>query len=435
MDSAISDCDIPPNERQESAGPERGPWWTIWGMLAAFGAYFCMYAFRKPFTAATYEGAELGGVELKTVLVTAQVIGYAISKFVGIRIISEMPPGSRAMTLIGLVLAAELALVLFGIVPQPWNVVCMFLNGLPLGMVFGLVMGFLEGRRVTELLSAGLCASFIVADGATKSVGAWLLALGVSQFWMPAMAGAMFLMPLVGFVTMLARIPPPNEKDLEARSERVQMKAADRWLILKRYRSGLIALVLMYLMVTILRSLRADFAAEIWRGLGESAAPAQFTTSEMIIAFCVVVINGSLVLVRDNARAFRLSLVTCLVGFLMIVGALVIQQRSLSSFGFMVLIGLGLYLPYVAVHATIFERLLAVTRDRGNVGFLMYLADSTGYLGYVVCMFSKSSLQAASGFLPFFISICWIASILSVVCVLFAGVYFTGVRFRHQSSS
>ncbi len=239
-----------------------------------------MYAFRKPFTAATYEGAELGGVELKTVLVTAQVIGYAISKFVGIRIISEMPPGSRAMTLIGLVLAAELALVLFGIVPQPWNVVCMFLNGLPLGMVFGLVMGFLEGRRVTELLSAGLCASFIVADGATKSVGAWLLALGVSQFWMPAMAGAMFLMPLVGFVTMLARIPPPNEKDLEARSERVQMKAADRWLILKRYRSGLIALVLMYLMVTILRSLRADFAAEIWRGLGESAAPAQFTTSE-----------------------------------------------------------------------------------------------------------------------------------------------------------
>ncbi len=153
---------------------------------------------------------------------------------------------------------------------------------------FGLVMGFLEGRRVTELLSAGLCASFIVADGATKSVGAWLLALGVSQFWMPAMAGAMFLMPLVGFVTMLARIPPPNEKDLEARSERVQMKAADRWLILKRYRSGLIALVLMYLMVTILRSLRADFAAEIWRGLGESAAPAQFTTSEMIIAFCVL---------------------------------------------------------------------------------------------------------------------------------------------------
>ncbi len=111
-------------------------------------------------------------------------------------------------------------------------------------------------------------------------------------------------------------------------------------------------------------------------------------------------INGSLVLVRDNARAFRLSLVTCLVGFLMIVGALVIQQRSLSSFGFMVLIGLGLYLPYVAVHATIFERLLAVTRDRGNVGFLMYLADSTDTLAMLSACSPKVVCRQPPVFCP-----------------------------------
>ena len=36
--------------------------------------------------------------------------------------------------------------------------VWLFVNGLPLGMVFGLVIGFLEGRKVTEALSAGpLC--------------------------------------------------------------------------------------------------------------------------------------------------------------------------------------------------------------------------------------------------------------------------------------
>ena len=38
-------------------------------------------------------------------------------------------------------------------------------------MVFGLVLGFLEGRQTTELLAAGLCASFILADGIMKSVG------------------------------------------------------------------------------------------------------------------------------------------------------------------------------------------------------------------------------------------------------------------------
>ena len=57
----------------------------------------------------------------------------------------------------------EVALLLFALVPAPYNFGCLFLNGLPLGMVFGLVLSFLEGRRLTEALAAGLCASFIVA--------------------------------------------------------------------------------------------------------------------------------------------------------------------------------------------------------------------------------------------------------------------------------
>ncbi len=35
---------------------------------------------------------------------------------------------------------------------------------------------------------------------------------------------------------------------------------------------------------------------------------------------------------------------------------------------------LGLYFPYVAIHATVFERLMAMNRDRGNIAYLMYLA-------------------------------------------------------------
>lgn len=35
------------------------PWFlTLWCVLAAFGAYACMYGFRKPFTAAGFGGAE-----------------------------------------------------------------------------------------------------------------------------------------------------------------------------------------------------------------------------------------------------------------------------------------------------------------------------------------------------------------------------------------
>ena len=67
----------------------------------------------------------------------------------------------------------------------------MFLNGLPLGMIWGLVFGFMEGRRTSEVLGAVLCASFIVSSGAVKSVGKLLLAhWHVSPFWMPAAVGA-----------------------------------------------------------------------------------------------------------------------------------------------------------------------------------------------------------------------------------------------------
>lgn len=176
--------------------PRNATFWTLWSMVAAFGAYFCMYGFRKPFGAGEY-------ADLKDYLVASQVAGYAISKFIGIRVVSEMPRNRRAFAVLWLILMAEFALILFAIVPPPWNAFCMFLNGLPLGMVFGMIMGLLEGRRLTEALTSALCASFILADGVTKSVGSYLLDPGkVSEAWMPATAGAVFLVPLAVFVAI-----------------------------------------------------------------------------------------------------------------------------------------------------------------------------------------------------------------------------------------
>ena len=74
-----------------------------------------------------------------------------------------------------MIVIAEAALWAFAIVPPPYNAICLFINGLPLGMVFGIVLAFLEGRCVTDLMMAGLCASFILADGASKQLGAELL--------------------------------------------------------------------------------------------------------------------------------------------------------------------------------------------------------------------------------------------------------------------
>ncbi len=405
--------------------------WAVWAILAAFGCYFCMYAFRKPFTAATYADSTLWGMNFKTILVTTQVMGYTISKFIGIGVVAAMPRHKRAFALVGLIVVAEVALVLFGLTPRPWNAGFLFLNGLPLGMVFGLVLGFLEGRRVTELLTAGLCASFVLADGVTKTVGAWLLLQGVPEDWMPCVAGGIFLLPFLGCVTLLSQIPPPSESDIAARTERPTMTRAERVSFLKRYGAGLAPLVLTYLAVTIVRSIRADFAPEIWTGLGGSTAPSRFTITEIYVALGVFAANGAAVLIHDNRRAFFTALTTCGFGIALLATAIVSYKASLlSSFDFMMLVGLGLYLPYVAMHTTVFERLLGMTPDRGNLGFLMTLADAVGYLGYVAVMLVRNFVATSSDALGLLTLACWVTIGLSTISLGLSWRYFARLKPR-----
>src|ERR1700748_2562038 len=123
------------------------PVFALYGGLMAFGAYFAMYAFRKTFTVASFAHAApvvLGvAVDFKIALVIAQVLGYALSKVAGVKVISETPPHRRAVAILALIGAAELALVLFALAPAPWTIACLFANGLALGMIWGLVFGFL----------------------------------------------------------------------------------------------------------------------------------------------------------------------------------------------------------------------------------------------------------------------------------------------------
>ncbi len=71
--------------------------------LAGFCAYFSMYAFRKPFSAATFD--HVAGwpfvLDFKIALVLAQVAGYALSKLIGIKVIAEMPPARRGVAIVG----------------------------------------------------------------------------------------------------------------------------------------------------------------------------------------------------------------------------------------------------------------------------------------------------------------------------------------------
>src|SRR5262249_10193044 len=188
----------------ETAPP---PVFSAYAMSAAFATYFCMYAFRKPFAAAKFSGLHFlhTGVDLKTAFVISQILGYTFSKYLGIKFCSEITPQRRAGLLLALIVAAEAALALFMVLPPNLKVLAIFANGLPLGMVWGLVVWYLEGRRTSELLLAGLACSYIVSSGAVKDVGRHLMAAhGVSEAAMPMLTGLLFLPPFLLSVWLLS---------------------------------------------------------------------------------------------------------------------------------------------------------------------------------------------------------------------------------------
>jgi hypothetical protein len=401
---------------------------TIVAGLAGFCAYFSMYAFRKPFTAATFDvvpGWHFA-LDYKIAIVIAQAAGYAISKLIGVKVISEISPARRGVAILGLICASWLALIAFALIPAPWNVAALFLNGLPLGMIWGLVFGYMEGRRVSEVLGSILCASFILSSGIVKSVGAWLMdAVHVTQFWMPAATGALFFPLLFVSVWVLGQLPPPNADDEAERVKRAPMSGAERAAFLKVYAPGVILLVASYVLLTAFRDFRDNFAAEIWTALGYGKEAGIFTASELPVAAISLLALGAVMMVRDNLRALMVIHGIVFAGFVLLgVSTLAFQAHMLAPLPWMILAGAGLYMAYTPFNAMLFDRLIAFSGRVATAGFLIYVADASGYLGSVALLLWRNFGGFKLNWLQFFALFAYATSLAGAVLTALAALYF-----------
>lgn len=400
---------------------------SLVGGLAALGAYSAMYAFRKPFAAGTFEGAGAlpFGLDYKSGLLIAQVIGYALSKLIGIRIIAEFGRNGRAIAILALIGLSWLALLLFALLPPSWGVLCMLLNGLPLGMIWGLVFSYVEGRRTSELLASMLCASFILASGVVKSVAVMLMQQGVSPFWMPAATGATFVPLLLLSLWVLERLPPPDARDEAERTRRLPMGKADRARFLRDNAAPMAMLIAGYVLLTAIRDLRDNFSAELWTAMGFGGVASVFSASELPVAVIALAGLGALMLIRDNMRALLAMHGIVILGATMLgLSTLAFQSGLLGPLPWMVLTGAGLYLGYTPFNAMLFDRMIAALGRPGNAGFLIYVADASGYVGSVGLLLYRSFGAPRMNWLPFFIDCAYATAVLVSILTAFSALYF-----------
>lgn len=392
---------------------------TVFASVTAFFTYMCFYPFRRAYTAATYENLIFWGVQYKILIITAQVIGFAVSKGLGIKYVSEMLPRHRSRNLLLMIVSSWISYFFFALTPAPYNLLFIFIASLPLGMVYGTILGFLEGRKTTDLLVAVLTASFILGSGFAKSIGQWvMLSLGVNQFWMPFVAGAMMLLPFGLCAWLMGQIPPPSKTDQEHRTERKPMQKTERKAFIKEFALSMTIFVISYVLLTTFREFRDNFTPEIWKLLGYGNNSTIFTQTETPIAIAVLLMMAAMRWVQNNDRAFALIQGLMLAGGVLIgLSTFLFQQRLFSPVVWLTMLGLGVYMAYAMCNSLYFERMLASFKKTGTVGFLITYADYYAYSGSIAILFYKNYFQKSINYLEFFIVLSYCIAAIYVLLV------------------
>lgn len=106
------------------------------------------------------------------------------------------------------------------------------------------------------------------------------------------------------------------------------MNAAERRAFLQRFGPGIVLLVAVYILLTLIRDVRDNFAAEIWNELGYGQQAAIFTTTEVPVALVVLLLMSQLIWITDNRQALWLNHIFIIGGLLVAAGATAAPNSS-----------------------------------------------------------------------------------------------------------
>ena len=408
---------------------------AIYASIIIFAVYTCNYVYRKTFSAATYSGEEIWGMDAKILFVLFQIIGYCISKFLTVHILPGVKRDNRVYYILVPLALSELALVGFGAATPSLKPFFILVSALPLGFIYGVVFSYIEGRRISEILNVGLCVALVLASGIVKTAGYFIMdTWNVTEYWMPAVTGAVTFPFLVLFTMMLNLIPKPREVDVKQRSERRPMSKAEKKDFFQTYRAGILFLSFLLVVMAIFREIRDSFAADIWKELNLESASI-FTATEVPITVFVLGLMLALVFIRNNEKAVNYIYLTSIVG-----GAVVLASTylfvtdSISAVWWMVYSGLGLYMAYLP-YTFLLERLIAALKVQNTAIFIIAFTDAFGYLGTMLVFALKNFIDLDISWTQTLIYVSTISGALTIVFTILTKIYFSGhiKRANHEN--
>ena len=289
------------------------------------------------------------------------------------------------------------------------------------------MFSYIEGRKATDFIAAALSVSFIFSSGFVKSVAKYLqLHWLVSEFWLPFVTGLLFVGPLLLCVYLLEKIPAPSAEDIRLRVLRKPINGPERKKLIAEFFPGIFLLIVIYVFLTIFRDMRDNFAADIWKELGFANQSGIFTQTEIPVSIIVLVLVASLVFIKKNLNAFLAAHGVIIIGFIVSgVSTWLFLNHRLHPANWMILVGVGLYMGYIPFNCMLFERMIAAFKINGNVGFLMYCADSFGYLGSMLVLLGKEILHIHLQWVSFFSNAVIGLSIIGGLLTVISAVYFS----------
>lgn len=156
----------------------------------------------------------------------------------------------------------------------------------------------------------------------------------------------------------------------------------------------------------------------MWAETGYQTNAGVFVNSSTVITIFVLIIIATFFSIKSNLKAFIFTHILVIIGLLISLGAtLLFNQHFLSPLYWMIFSSAGLYLAYLPFNCLYFERMISTYSVKGNVGFVMYIADAFGYLGTVLVLLIKEFVSFQFSWVVFFSFLFTVSAIIGIILV------------------